>query len=130
MPKRLLDFTDAKVVATPLGERLRFAGTMEFDGTTDRFNALRIAAIVRSVAPFFHDIDWSKREEEWVGPRPMTADGLPFIGPIPTAPQVIVATGHNMFGLTLAPSTGRVVADLISGREPSVNLHPFAPERV
>jgi D-amino-acid dehydrogenase len=129
VPRRVLNFPDAHVIATPMGERLRFAGTMEFDGTYDRFDRRRIEAIVRGVSPYLRGIDWADRSEEWVGPRPMTPDGLPYIGLLPGRSRVFVAAGHNMLGVTLAPPTGKVVADLVLSGDPGIDLRPFSPER-
>lgn len=129
VPRRVLNFPSAHVIATPMGERLRFAGTMEFDGTYDRFDRRRIEAIVRAVSPYLRSIDWAGRSEEWVGPRPMTPDGLPYIGPLPGRSRVFVAAGHNMLGVTLAPATGKVVADLVLLGDPGIDLAPFSPER-
>ena len=67
MPERLLELADAHVMATPMGDRLRVAGTMEFDGTTDRFRPERIDAIVRRLAPILPSVDLSARTEEWWG---------------------------------------------------------------
>lgn len=127
-PARLLDLADAHVMAVPVGHRLRIAGTMEFDGSMDRFRPGRIAAIVRAVQPFL-DVDLGVRIEEWVGPRPMTPDGLPFLGPIPGRPRVVVAAGHNMLGLTLAPVTGRAIANLVTSGDAGIDLRPFAVDR-
>jgi len=69
------------------------------------------------------------RTEEWVGPRPMTPDGLPYIGALPGHPGVVVAAGHNMLGVTLAAATGRVVAGLVSAGDPGIDLAPFSPAR-
>jgi len=129
MPERVLSLSGAHVMASPLGDRLRVAGTMEFDGTTDRFHPERIQAIVRGLAPMLRDVDLSDRSEEWVGPRPMTPDGLPVLGPIAAHPRVVLATGHNMLGVTLGPVTGDVVAGLVCAGEPGIDLAPFAPER-
>jgi len=129
VPRRVLNFPDAHVIATPMGERLRFAGTMEFDGTYDRFDRRRIEAIVRGVSPYLRGIDWAERSEEWVGPRPMTPDGLPYIGLLPGRSRVFVAAGHNMLGVTLAPPTGKVVADLVLSGDPGIDLAPFSPSR-
>jgi D-amino-acid dehydrogenase len=129
MPTRLLDLPDAHVVAAPLGDRLRVAGTMEFDGTTDRFRPERIQAIVRRLEPLLGDVDLTHRTEEWMGPRPMTPDGLPILGPLAAHPRVVLATGHNMLGVTLGPVTGAVIADLVCGDGPEIDLAPFAPAR-
>lgn len=128
MPTRLLELPDAHVVAAPLGDRLRVAGTMEFDGT-DRFRPERIQAIVRRLGPLFRDVDLTHRTEEWMGPRPMTPDGLPILGPLAAHPRVVLATGHNMLGVTLGPVTGAVIADLVCGDGPGIDLSPFAPGR-
>ncbi|MGW8872061.1 NAD(P)/FAD-dependent oxidoreductase [Streptomyces mirabilis] len=73
--------------------------------------------------------DWERREQEWMGPRPMTTDGLPLIGPLPGRPGVVLAAGHNMLGLMLAPATGRLVTGLLTGK-PDDSLPPgFAPGR-
>jgi D-amino-acid dehydrogenase len=127
-PDRVLYLPDAHVMATPMDGRLRIAGTMEFDGTTDRFNGRRIDAIVRATAPLVR-ADLEDRRDEWVGPRPITPDGLPFLGPVPGHERVIVAAGHNMLGVTLAPVTGRVVARLVTTGDAGLDLAPFAPAR-
>ena len=128
MPTRVLALEQAHVMATPMGDRLRVAGTMEFDGT-DRFNAGRLDSIVRGITPLLVGIDPSSRTEEWVGARPMTPDGLPFLGRCPGHERIVVAAGHNMLGLTLAPITGRVIAGLVIDDDPGIDLRPFAPDR-
>lgn len=129
MPGRAIYLADAHVVATPIGGRLRLAGTIEFDGSVDRFNDRRVRAIAGAASRYLSGIDWQQRTAEWVGPRPMTGDGLPMIGRLPGQPRMLVAAGHNMLGLTLAPSTGRVIAALVTGRPPGIDLAPFAPDR-
>jgi len=129
MPAHLVQFTDAHVVATPLGDRLRIGGTMEFDTTPDRFHPVRIDALVRGASRHLSGVDWQDRTDAWVGPRPMTPDGLPLVGRVPGRRRTFVAAGHNMLGLTLGPATGQVVADLVLGRAPALDLAPFAPDR-
>jgi D-amino-acid dehydrogenase len=68
-------------------------------------------------------------EEEWFGWRPMTPDGLPLIGSSPALSNVVIAAGHNMLGLSMAPATGRLVAELLDGREPHIDPRPYRPER-
>jgi D-amino-acid dehydrogenase len=129
IPGHLLYLDDAHVIATPMGDRLRIAGTMEFDGTTDRFNPRRIEAIVRALRPYVLDVDWTARTDEWVGPRPMTPDGLPIVGPLPGSSRIVVAAGHNMLGVTLGPVTGRTVARLVTSGDAGIDLAPFSPRR-
>jgi D-amino-acid dehydrogenase len=124
MPARLVHLGDAHVAVTPLGNRLRIAGTMEFDRDHDRFHARRIDAIVRAAGPYLAGVDWANRRDEWVGPRPMTPDGLPVIGRLPRHRNVFVAAGHNMLGLVLAPSTGRLVAGLVDGESAPAAFDP------
>ncbi len=129
MPGHCLYLPDAHVGVTPMGERLRVAGTMQMDGTYDRFDRRRIPAVVTAAAPYVRGVDWEVRTDEWVGPRPMTPDGLPMLGALPGRPRTFVAAGHNMIGLTLAPTTGKVMADLILGDDPGIDLSAMAPGR-
>ncbi len=129
MPERVLHLPDAHVMATPFGDRLRIAGTMEFDGTTERFNPERIAAIVDGLAPMLRDVDLHDRTQEWVGPRPMTPDGLPVLGAIAGHPRVVLATGHNMLGITLGPVTGATIAKLLVAGDAGIDLAPFSAQR-
>ena len=127
-----LTFEDAHVAVTPLNGRLRLAGTMEFAGFDTHVNARRVAAVKRAAARGFRDWDQAApHDEPWAGLRPMTADGLPIVGRLRPESNVLVASGHGMLGLTLAPSTAKTVRDLahdvMSGR-PSP-LTPHGPER-
>jgi D-amino-acid dehydrogenase len=129
LPERLLYFGDAHVIGARMGDRFRVAGTMEFDGTTDRFNRGRVEAIVRGLQPLLDGVDLAERDEEWVGPRPVTPDGLPYLGRVPGHENVVLAAGHNMLGLTLAPPTGRAIAGLVTADDPGIDLAPFDPAR-
>ncbi|MDO5699890.1 MAG: FAD-dependent oxidoreductase [Bowdeniella nasicola] len=135
MPGRLIHLADARTVLVPMSDRLRVVGAMEIDGTYETFHADRIEMIERVTAPFVTGIRWSERSEEWVGPRPMTADGLPIIGEHRKLPGVILATGHNMHGLSLGPVTGKAVAALVQGRGLElggrrVEVAKFSPNRL
>jgi D-amino-acid dehydrogenase len=129
MPAHAFYLPDAHVAATPMGQRLRIAGTMQMDGTYDGFDRRRIAHIVSAVRPYVAGVNWDERADEWVGPRPMTPDGLPMLGRVPGCERTFVAAGHNMIGLTLAPTTGLAMADLITGNDPEIDLSAMAPGR-
>lgn len=74
-------------------------------------------------------ISGHKAEGAWLGHRPTLPDSLPVLGRAPKNPSIVLAFGHSHIGLTLGPITGRIVADLISGRDPRIDLRPFAAER-
>jgi D-amino-acid dehydrogenase len=121
-------FEEAHAVATPFADRIRLGGTVEFAGDSPTFDARRLDAIVRSMRPFL-DLDWNSRHTAWAGSRPMSADGLPLIGRTRRFANVVIAGGHGMYGLTLAPSTARAVAELIVDRRTSSDLTAFDPDR-
>ena len=68
-------------------------------------------------------------QEEWFGWRPMTYDGKPIIGRSPALANVWVAAGHSMLGLSMAPATGKLVAELLTGQTPHVEPGPYAVTR-
>lgn len=109
---------EVRVACTPYQGGLRVAGTMEFRGPDEPAVPARIEAIVRSAAPLLRGARWTERTDEWVGPRPVSADGRPLIGAV--APGVFVAGGHGMWGLAHGPITGRLLAEQITtGKQPS-----------
>lgn len=122
-------FPAIRVACTPLGdESLRVAGTMEFRKPDSRLDPARIASIIRTAAPLLEGVDWQGRRDEWVGSRPVTSDGLPLIGESATK-GVYVAGGHGMWGITLGPVTGRLLAEhIVTGHVPD-QLLPFSPIR-
>jgi D-amino-acid dehydrogenase len=121
-------FPARRVACTPYQGRLRVAGTMEFRGPDEPLQPARVRAIVRSVRGLFEGVDLDSREDEWVGSRPVTPDGLPLVGGT-AAPGVYVAGGHGMWGMVLGPATGRALANLITtGRTPD-EIRPFDPLR-
>ena len=128
MPAGPVYFPIQRVACTPLGDRLRVVGMMEFRAPEEPLDPRRIAAIVDAVRPLFRGVAFEARTEEWVGSRPCTTDGLPLIGPT-TSPRVFVAGGHGMWGIALGPLTGQLLAETITtGRAPA-ELTPFHPLR-
>jgi glycine/D-amino acid oxidase-like deaminating enzyme len=128
MPAGPLYFPRQRVACTPLGDRLRVAGMMEFRRPGAALDPRRIAAVVDAVRPFLAGVDLDDRRDEWVGSRPCTADGLPLIGPT-AAPRVFVAGGHGMWGIALGPVTGQLLAQAVVKGETPQELAPFDPLR-
>jgi len=127
-PQNPIYFPTQRVACTPLGNRLRVAGMMEFRSPSAPLDPRRIAAIIAATRPLLRNIDLSDRHDEWVGSRPCTADGLPLIGESAT-PGVYVAGGHGMWGITLGPVTGKLLAQqIVAGVTPNT-LRPFDPLR-
>ncbi|TDC44842.1 FAD-dependent oxidoreductase [Actinomadura sp. KC345] len=117
-----------RVACTPLGDRLRVAGMMEFRRPDAPLDPRRVRAIVEAARPLLRGADLDARQDEWVGSRPCTRDGLPLIGAT-RSPRVFAAGGHGMWGITLGPATGRLLADqIITGDRPP-ELAPFSPLR-
>ncbi|WUI01134.1 FAD-dependent oxidoreductase [Spirillospora sp. NBC_00431] len=128
VPDGPLYFPAQKVACTPLGDRLRVAGMMEFRDPEAPLDPRRIGAIVEAARPLLRGADLDARRDEWVGSRPCTRDGLPLIGAT-RSPNVYVGGGHGMWGITLGPATGSLLAEMIStGRRPA-ELAPFNPLR-
>jgi D-amino-acid dehydrogenase len=117
-----------RVACTPLGDRLRVAGMMEFRSPEARLDQRRVKAIAAAARPFLRGADLDARKDEWVGSRPCTTDGLPLIGAT-RSPRVYAAGGHGMWGITLGPVTGRLLADQIVSGRVSAELEPFSPTR-
>ncbi|MFN8202850.1 MAG: FAD-dependent oxidoreductase [Solirubrobacteraceae bacterium] len=124
-----LYFPGARVACTPVDGRLRVTGMMEFRGPDDPLDRRRIEVIEAAARPLLRGVDWSSRRDEWVGPRPVTPDGLPLIGATRTD-GVYVAGGHGMWGITLGPLTGRLLASQIcNGARPPAETVAFDPLR-
>lgn len=115
VPRQVVHLGDARVVLTPMGKRVRVAGTMEFDADPEAFHPRRVAAIVTAASGYLKSADWAGRQDEWVGARVLTPDGLPAVGRLPGHDRVLLASGHNMLGLMLGPATGRLVTDFVTG---------------
>jgi D-amino-acid dehydrogenase len=131
---RPLYLHETRVAITPLTGMIRLAGTMEFSGLNHHIRQERVVAIARSagwaIAGWPAEVATSgPAVKVWTGPRPMTPDGLPVIGRVPGFPNLIVASGHAMLGVTLGPATGDAVAELITTERAPEVIAPFAPDR-
>lgn len=124
-PKLALYLSEAKVAVTPLKVGLRLAGTLELSGMDTAINQKRVNGILASASKYLELDNRTENLEPWSGLRPCTPDGLPIIGKAPNLRNLFLATGHCMMGMTLAPITGMLLAQLMSGQEPDINLEPF-----
>ncbi len=121
-------FEEVHAVATPFEDRIRLGGTMEFGGNHPPFDGRRVETIIASMRKFL-DLDWEERFDTWAGSRPMSADGLPFMGRPKRWSNVVVGAGHGMFGLTLAPPSGVAISELIMTGRSSTDISAFDPDR-
>ncbi|MBS0656886.1 MAG: FAD-dependent oxidoreductase [Verrucomicrobia bacterium] len=124
-------FVEKRIAVTPMGRTLRFGGTMELSGINDTIRPERVRQIVESVPEYYPEFgpDDFAGVQPWFGLRPVSPDGMPYIGPFAKFPNLYAACGHAMLGVTLAPITGRLVAELVGGRRPSVALDLLHPDR-
>jgi D-amino-acid dehydrogenase len=110
---------------------IRFGGTMEIGEVNQRINLNRVRGIIKSVPRYFPDyeLETPLGSQIWSGLRPCSPDGLPYMGRSQRFKNLIVATGHSMMGLSLAPATGKIVAELVEHQSPSTDISLFDPER-
>jgi len=119
---------DVRVACTPLEGKLRVTSMMELRRPDAPASAGVIDAIVDAAGQFFDGVRWAERDEIWVGPRPLSPDGRPLVGPV-LENRIFVAGGHGMWGMKQGPATGRLLAGQIAtGRQPP-GLHAFDPLR-
>jgi len=131
LPRLCAIFVEARVAVTPLGNELRFGGTMEIGGMHDRINPRRVLGILKSIPQYYPQfaIEDFTNIPPWQGLRPCSPDGLPYLGRTKAKSNLIVATGHAMMGLSLAPITGEIVGGLVDGEPSSIDLRMLAPDR-
>jgi D-amino-acid dehydrogenase len=104
---------------------------MEIAGTDQRINPLRVRGIIRSVCEYYPDFQPSDfaNVKPWCGLRPCSPDGLPYVGRAAAYQNLSLATGHAMMGLSLAPVTGKLIAELLCNESPSIDLAALRPDR-
>lgn len=128
MPTLLME---AKMAVTPMNGFTRFAGTMEFSGINNKIRKERVRAIARGAQQFYEGLQIPNEDLDnaQCGLRPVSPDGLPYIGRASSFDNLIIATGHAMMGWSLGPATGKLVCELILGQKPSLDLSPYNPGR-
>ena len=127
-PRIPVSNVDAKFVCSPMNMGLRVAGTAEFagyDAAPDWRRAEILAAQVRSMFPGVN----MEKVTRWMGRRPSLPDGLPVLGAAPNYGNAFFAFGNSHFGMSAGPVMGKVVAELVAGRTPHIDIAPFAPAR-
>jgi D-amino-acid dehydrogenase len=119
--------TEQKVAVSPYGETIRFGGTMEIAGTNQSINKNRVRGIFESINRYYPDFQASFPEDQqiWKGLRPCSPDGLPYIGFAPGYSNVLVGSGHSMMGISLAPGTGKILAELHQQKDTSMEIKGF-----
>ncbi|MBV6686446.1 FAD-dependent oxidoreductase [Xanthomonas euvesicatoria pv. physalidis] len=129
MPRRPVVLKDRWVFVVPWRDRLRIGSTMEFSGRDTQLNATRLAALERAAAEYLQAPCGPAVIERWYGWRPMTWDDVPVLGAVPGHPHVWLAAGHGMLGISMSTASGQLMADLITGRAPALDPHPYRAER-
>jgi D-amino-acid dehydrogenase len=122
---------EARVAVTPMGTSLRFGGTMEIVRPDVPENPARVRGIVKSIPDYLPDFSPKdfRQIPAWSGYRPLSPDGMPYVGAFRRYPNLYAATGHAMMGVSLAPITGHLLADLISDSKPALDIQRLAPDR-
>jgi len=116
------------MVFSRLGNRLRAAGTAELVGWNNALNSMRLTPIIDNTRTLFPKAGNYEDLEPWCGLRPTTPDSVPLIGPT-TIKNLYLNTGHGTLGWTMACGSGQIIADLLSGREPEIDMNGLGLER-
>jgi D-amino-acid dehydrogenase len=120
---------ESRIAVTRLADRLRVTGVLALHGLDLSVDRRRVASVERTAAARIAGLQGRRPLELWAGLRPCSPDGLPIIGRSAAREDVIVATGHGMLGFALAPVTGRLVRQLVTGEQPVVELGQLRPDR-
>jgi D-amino-acid dehydrogenase len=121
--------SETRVVVTPLAGRLRLAGTLELGSDPDALGRRRVDAVLAAGSRHITGVSGARVSHVWRGLRPVAPDGMPIVGRSPHDDRVILATGHGMLGITLAPITAEQVATLAAGSDLAPELALLRPER-
>lgn len=122
---------DDRVAMTPLGNDLRMGGTMEISGLDSPLLIKRAEAIFKAARSYFPDlpVQFPQKEKIWFGWRPLSTDGLPYIGRVSHYSNLVLAGGHGMLGISLAAGTGKLIEEIVGGHPTTIPIHAFDTER-
>jgi D-amino-acid dehydrogenase len=131
LPRVCALLSEAHVAVTPMGGALRFGGTMELAGLDETLSAGRVRGILNAIPRYLPDFDRADFEgvTPWCGLRPCSPDGLPYLGRFGRIANLSAATGHAMMGVSLAPVTGQLMAEVLSDEKPSHDITALSPDR-
>jgi D-amino-acid dehydrogenase len=122
-------FPEHRVGVTPMQTGYRLGSIMEFAGYDESISPKRLALLTDGAAHYLQTPQSEPIQEKWFGWRPMTWDSLPIIDRSPAHSNVFLAVGHNMLGLSMAPATGKLIAEMITGSAPHIEPHPYRVSR-
>lgn len=122
---------DGRCAVTPWGNALRIGGTMELSGINNKILVKRMEGIYNSAKDFYPGlkIDFPPADKIWSGLRPVTPDGLPYIGKHSAYENLVIAGGHAMLGITLGSGTGKIVSEILQRKTTSTDISAFRVER-
>lgn len=131
LPRHCALLSEARVAVTPMDGALRVGGTLELTGIDTRIDAKRVRGILKALPLYLPDLAAQdfERLPVWCGLRPCPPDGLPYLGRTRRLSNVTVAAGHSMMGVSLAPVTGSLIAEILSGERPSIDVAVLDPDR-
>ncbi len=127
-PQRPIMVASGKFVMTPMEGRLRAAGIVEFGGLEREPSRPPFNLLLRSVKAALPGLTWDDMTE-WMGHRPAPSDSIPVIGELPGLKGAYTGFGHHHIGLTGGPKTGRMLAQMIGGKQANVDLEAYSPAR-
>ncbi len=128
-PAHPMLFPEHRVGATPFRDGFRLGSMLELAGFDSSIPPRRIAQLVASARRYLVEAEGAELRETWTGWRPIAWDSLPIIGRAPGLGNVVLATGHHMLGMSMAPATGRLVAELLAEKTPHIDPAPFSATR-
>lgn len=128
-PQTPMIFEEHRVAVTPWPSGYRLGSIMEFAGYDESLKPSRIQMLRDGASHYLDEPTAEPVVEEWYGWRPMTPDSLPIIDRCPAFENVFIAAGHNMLGLSMAPVTGKLIAELINGQRPHLPIEPLSVKR-
>jgi D-amino-acid dehydrogenase len=131
LPRVCALLSEAHVAVTPMDGALRFGGTMELAGMDESIDPVRVRGILKAIPRYLPEFTPADFEgiTPWCGLRPCSPDGLPYVGRFRRYPNLSAATGHAMMGLSLAPVTGRLMAEVLSDEPPFLDIAALRPDR-